>query len=284
MTWGVVSYPVELAGPTLFWTPTGSPQESAALGALAGQGWAVSGTPSGATGPAAMGSLVRALESAIFSAMDVEGDVNVTEGRYVLPPRILGWQVFVESTVPLDQLSLTFPSTAVARQWGCTAATIAAVEVSSTQWLLFSDGDRNMTGAWSGGCERVAQDEPDTRHRVSVSASPYTTGGNTHVRLGARDYRTVRWVYVDAANIHALQAGEEQFAEVAGRLADDENGLFDKLVERFAAGDELVLTVQNRAGVAVQVVDADPSVSAYANRVGQSGRRYDVEVEFEVVE
>ena len=283
MTWGVVSYQVTLAGPTLFWTPSGSSQESAALGALAGQGWAVSGTPSGATGPAAVGSLVRALESAIFAAMDAEGDVTSVLGSYVLPPRILGWQVEIESSIALDQLSLTFPSTAVARQWGCSVATIQAVNTGGNTWLLSSSVDRNMAGAWSGGCERVAQDEPDTRHRVSVSASPYTVGANTHVRLGAREYRTVRWVYVDAANIHAMLAGEEQFAEVAGRLVDDTEGLFDALVARFAAGDELVLTVQNRAGVAVQVVDADPSISGYANRVGQSGRRYDVEVEFEVV-
>jgi hypothetical protein len=277
VTYAVVSWQAPFPGVTLQWDP--GTAQSAALPAISSAwGWLPVSAPAGSgTVGVETGSQVALLQSAIATAMG--GDFATGDGRYLLPARQTLWRLDVGASGTLAYLRLVFASLADARAWGFNGTTINAVNTTGNVWRF--ESTFNTRGAWSGGCSRVVQDEPDIRYTTRVTSSPYTVGASTHVRLGSRDYRTVRWVYVDAAYIHALQAGETDFAVPAGRSAADPNNLFDGLVERFSIGAALRLTVQGRAPYSCRMVDEDPAVGRYATRVGSAGRRYDVELELE---
>lgn len=278
-TYGVISWQREFPALTFNYTPDGGSAQSETIGGTVAYGFR----------PAAQGTLDAHEESAQQQTADVlAAVVGASSGSatYTTPGRRIGWDLLLEGVPSLEGLfTITVPGgSAAARDWGSDTTTIVGVNTGPGEWLFEFSG-AHMAALWNGGCDRVVNDEPDDRYRTMVSSSPYTVGANTHVAIGSRSYRRVRWVYVDGAFIHRLQAADPLFADQAGRDTDETNNIFDGfLAEAGSTGAPLVLSVDRREPVEVQLVDEDPAVSDYVTQAAQSGRRYDVELNMEVIE
>jgi hypothetical protein len=272
MSWGVVSWLVDFGGAIdVEWQLTGGSPESETIAVGERLGFRMTGTDEIAsnTGPMELADQIGV--ETTFSPADL---IWLSIGGDLL------WSFGFEATGDLDYLRLQFPSIESARRFGFNSLQVDA-DVQG-DFAVFTS-TINLAGAWNGGCSRMVQDEPDTLHRVEVTQSPYAPGANTHVTLGSRDRRSVRWVQVHGAYIHKLLAADSRFVDVTSRNINDPNNTLDELIRVSAAGNPLLLTIQGRPEVEVQIVDPDPRVSQYASRVGQSGRRYDVEIGFEVL-
>lgn len=272
MTWGVVAWPVPFGTVDVEWQFDGGGfnSEDALIGTV---------VPfrEGGSGGIAAGCMPSILAGRIGTdlAVGVVADLLWTD----LSGNVR-WGFTVEGATDFDFLRLEFSSVAQARLYGFSTQTVNATIAGDVAEFL---SEFTPAGLWNGGCGRLVQDEPDVLHRVEVSQSPYMAGANTHVELGSRERRTLRWVQVHGAYIHTVLANDPRFQAVAPRGPANENNLLDRAVVEFSRGTELEVSVQGRPRFDAQVVDSDPRVSQYAQRVGQSGRRYDVEIGFEVL-